>query len=143
MQPKKSALVVATSFTSLFVRMAALLSASVILSPLPALAEKIPVFSDGRLNEIFLESASVRYKGKFVYFQTEKFNMFAGYEKPRLMVVNHVMDCETGNWQITRAIGRVFSYTTPDVDLTSEFQGKTFFAEPGTASGILYKTLCR
>lgn len=143
MQPKQTALVVSTSFIGLFVRMTALLSASIILCPLPAVARKIPVFNDGRLDEIFLESSSVRYKEKFVYFQTEKINMSASYEEPRVMVVNHVMDCETGYWQITRAIGRVFSYTTPDVDLTSEFQGKTFFAEPNSASGILYKNLCK
>lgn len=143
MQPKQTALVVAAPFISLFVRMTALLSAFIILCPLPALARKIPVFNDGRLNEIFLESASVRYKGKFVYFQTEKIDVFAGYENPRRIVVNHVMDCETGYWQITRAIGHMESWTEDDIDLTSEFRGKTFFAEPNSASGILYKNLCR
>lgn len=142
MQPKQP-LVVAISFTNLFIKLTALLSAAVILSPLPALARKIPVFYDGRLNNIFLESTSVVYKGKFVYFQTENINPFAGFDGPRRTVVNHVMDCETGYWQITRAIGHIDSWTESDIDLTSEFRGKTFFAEPGSASGILYKTLCR
>lgn len=153
MQPKQTALVVSTSFIGLFVRMTALLSASIILCPLPALAGKIPVsalvktppvFYNPGLASIFLETTSVVYKGKFVYFQTEKINSLTAFNGgPIRTTVNHVMDCETGNWQIIRAIGHMDSWTEDDIDLTSEFQGKTFFAEPGTASGILYKTLCR
>lgn len=139
MQPKQKAFIGVKYFFSFSVKVETLLSTAFIISPLPAIAQKIPISNDG----IFLESASVRYNGKFVYFQTEKLNMFYRYGDVRRTVVDHVMDCRTGYWQISRAIGYTDSYIEPNVDLTGELQGKTFFAEPGTPSGNLYKALCR
>ncbi|BAY60669.1 hypothetical protein NIES22_07280 [Calothrix brevissima NIES-22] len=135
-QPTRSVVV---KFTSFPVKLVTLLIATVVIPPVPVLAEKIPISNDG----VYLESTSIEYRGKFVYFQTETMNMFAAFGDVRRTVVNHVMDCKTGYWQITTAIGYRDSFTEPNIDLTDEFQGKTFFAEPNTPFGNIYHALCR
>ncbi|QIR39103.1 hypothetical protein HCG51_21920 [Tolypothrix sp. PCC 7910] len=130
---------VIVKFTSFSAKLFTLLIAPVLINPVAALAEKIPISDDG----IYLESTSVGYRGKFVYFQTETINMFAGFGDVRRTIASHVMDCKTGYWQITTAIGYRDSFTEPNLDLTDEFQGRTFFAEPNTPFGNVYQTLCR
>jgi hypothetical protein len=141
MPSKQPTISVVINFASFSAKLFTLLIANVFINSVPALAQKIPISNDG----IFLESSSVEYKGKFVYFQTETINQYVswGNGDVRRTVVNHVMDCKTGYWQITRAIGYRDSFTEPNIDFTDEFQGRTFFAEPNTPFGNVYQALCR
>lgn len=138
---KQPTISIVINFANFSAKVFTLLMANIFINSVPALAQKIPISNDG----LFLESSSVEHKGKFVYFQTEKLNGYASFGNGDITrtVVKYIMDCKTGYWQVTNAIGYRDSFTDPNIDFTDEFQGKTFFAEPNTAFGNVYQALCR
>lgn len=122
---------------SLF-KLAATFSVIVLIAPLPAKAEWVPVAPTNDNGSIYIESASVARTGNIVSYWQRNTSTVPDDQGAIAYDFYVSRNCYSGNWGTTEVVGYSSNATVLDITEASP----VFTTKPGTSGSAIHELVC-